>query len=79
VADPIPSRRALGDAVRAHRHARDMTLEGLADAAEMNVTYLSDIELGKSNPTIGKLSDLARVFEIPVSTLIAEAEALPEQ
>jgi transcriptional regulator with XRE-family HTH domain len=56
-----------------------MTLEALADAAGINVTYVSDIERGRGNPSIGKLSDLASVFGIPVSALIAEAEALPEQ
>jgi transcriptional regulator with XRE-family HTH domain len=56
-----------------------MTLETLADAAGMNVTYVSDIERGRSNPTIGKLGDLAAVFEIRVSALIAQAEDLSEQ
>jgi transcriptional regulator with XRE-family HTH domain len=56
-----------------------MTLETLADAAGMNVTYVSDIERGRSNPTIGKLGDLASVFEMRVSALIAEAEELSEQ
>jgi transcriptional regulator with XRE-family HTH domain len=79
VAAPTPSPRALGAAVRARRHANDMTLEALADAAGMNVTYVSDIERGRGNPSIGKLGDLAAVFGIPVSALIAEAEALPEQ
>jgi transcriptional regulator with XRE-family HTH domain len=79
VAAKTPSPRALGAAVRAQRHARKMTLEDLADAAGMNVTYVSDIERGRGNPSIGKLGDLARVFEMPVSALIAEAEALPEQ
>jgi len=40
----------------------------------MNVTYLSDIERGRSNPTIGKLVDLAVVLDISVSELIARAE-----
>ena len=55
-----------------------MTLEDLADAAGMNVTYVSDIERGRSNPSIGKLGDLATVFEMRVSALIAQAEELPE-
>ncbi|MDX6718527.1 MAG: hypothetical protein QOJ63_781, partial [Solirubrobacteraceae bacterium] len=65
---------AIGAAVRSLRQARGMTLEALADAASMSVTYLSDIERGRSNPTIGKLGDLAIVLEIQVSELIARAE-----
>lgn len=74
-----PSPRALGAAIRAQRKARAMTLEALADVAGMNVTYLSDIERGRGNPSIGKLGDLAAAFDMPVSALIAQAEELAEQ
>ena len=69
-----PTPQAIGVVVRALRQARGLTLEALADAASMNVTYLSDIERGRSNPTIGKLGDLAVALEIDVSELIARAE-----
>ena len=69
-----PSSQAIGAAVRSLRQARGLTLEALADAAGMNVTYLSDIERGRSNPTIGKLGDLAVVLDISVSELVARAE-----
>lgn len=69
-----PTPQALGAALRSLRQARGLTLEALADAAGMNVTYLSDIERGRSNPTIGKLGDLADVLQIQVSELIARAE-----
>jgi transcriptional regulator with XRE-family HTH domain len=69
-----PTPQAIGAAVRSLRQARGLTLEALADAAGMNVTYLSDIERGRSNPTIGKLGDLAFVLDISVSELIARAE-----
>lgn len=74
-----PSPRALGATVRAQRQARDMTLEALADAAQMNVTYVSDIERGRGNPSVGKLGDLARVFGVRLSVLIAEAEEHTDQ
>lgn len=69
-----PTPQAIGAAVRSLRQARGLTLEALADAAAMNVTYLSDIERGRANPSIGKLGDLAIVLEIKVSALIARAE-----
>ena len=55
-----PTPQALGAAVRS-RQARGLTLEALADAAGMNVTYLSNIERGRSNLRVGKLGDLAIV------------------
>ena len=72
-----PTPQTIGAAVRSLRQARGLTLEALADAAGMNVTYLSDIERGRSNPTIGKLGDLAVVLDIRVSELIARAEREP--
>lgn len=73
-----PTPQALGSVVRALRQARGLTLEALADEAGMNVTYLSDIERGRSNPTIGKLGDLAVVFDVRISEMIAAAEAEAE-
>lgn len=72
--DRRPSPQALGQAVRALRLATGLSMEQLADAAGLHPTYLSDIELGKGNPTIGKLADLASVFGLPASRLIADAE-----
>jgi transcriptional regulator with XRE-family HTH domain len=69
-----PTPHALGTVVRGLRQARGLTLEALADEANMNVTYLSDIERGRSNPTLGKLGDLAVVFDVRVSEIIAAAE-----
>jgi transcriptional regulator with XRE-family HTH domain len=72
VSPPTPA--ALGSVVRGLRQARSLTLEALAEEAGMNVTYLSDIERGRSNPTIGKLGDLAVILDVRVSEMIAAAE-----
>lgn len=69
-----PTARALGTVVRALRHERALTIEGLAEEAGLHPTYLSDIERGRSNPSLAKLGALATVFDIRLSTLIAEAE-----
>ncbi len=69
-----PTPHALGHVVRELRQARGLTLEDLAHQAGINVTYLSDIERGRGNPTIGKLGDLAIAFDIRVSELVAAAE-----
>lgn len=69
-----PTAQALGTVVRALRHERGLTIESLADEAGLHPTYLSDIERGRSNPSLSKLGALAIVFEIRVSALIAAAE-----
>ena len=45
----------------------------------MNVTYLSDIERGRQNPSLRKIEDLASALGVRVSTLIAEAEDRSKQ
>lgn len=79
MAAQTPSPRALGATVRAQRHAHNLTLEALAQAAGMDFTYLSAIERGLGNPSVRKLGDLARVFDMRLSTLLAEAEEHPDQ
>jgi transcriptional regulator with XRE-family HTH domain len=64
----------LGAVVRARRLARRQSIEALAGDAGMHPTYLSMIERGLSNPTWGKLTDLAEAFDVPVSVLAREAE-----
>jgi transcriptional regulator with XRE-family HTH domain len=64
----------LGGAIRALRKARRLTIEVLAMDAGMHPTYLSGIELGKRNPTWGKLADLAEALEIPMSVIVLDAE-----
>ncbi len=71
---PVPTAEALGRTIRSLRQRRDLTIEGLAEAAGINHTYLSDIERGLGNPTLGKLSDLAQALQVRLSEIIAAAE-----
>jgi transcriptional regulator with XRE-family HTH domain len=76
---PAPSTalaRALGAAVRARRTAEGLTIEAFADRAGLNVTYLSDIERGRTNPSLRKIEDIAAALDVSVSVLLAEAERI---
>ncbi|HEX8206493.1 MAG TPA: helix-turn-helix transcriptional regulator [Solirubrobacteraceae bacterium] len=72
---PVPTPRALGRVIRAHRQEHGLTIEALADKAGVHPTYLSDIERGRGNPSVAKLTDLAVALETRVSQLIYEAES----
>lgn len=71
---PVPTPASLGRAIRTARHERGLTIEALADEAGLNHTWLSDIELGRGNPSIRKLADLASALDVRVSVLVAAAE-----
>ena len=71
-----PTKAQLGAAVRRLRTDAGLTLEELAHAADMHVTYLSGIERGKNNPSWTKLAGLATALNLPVSTIARAAEAV---
>ncbi|HEY2142557.1 MAG TPA: helix-turn-helix transcriptional regulator [Solirubrobacteraceae bacterium] len=70
----MPTNADLGRAIRRLRRGRRLTIEDLAHTSDMHPTYLSGIERGIRNPTWGKLVDLARALEIPVATVVHDAE-----
>ena len=50
--------------------ARGWTQGQLAAAAELDRTYISGVENGKQNPTLGALMKLARALEVPLERLV---------
>lgn len=74
-----PSQAALGKVLRELRIERGLTIEGLADVAEMHATYLSGIERGLRNPSLIRLSDLAIALDVPLSHIVLRAESLDDQ
>ncbi len=68
-------RVAVGAVVHRHRKATRMTQEVLAEAAEMHVRYLRDVEAGRSNPSMLKLRALAESVGTTFGVLCVEIEA----
>lgn len=64
----------LGRVLRRLRRARRLSIEDLAQRADLHPTYISSIERGERNPSCGKLSDLALALGVPLSALIQDAE-----
>ncbi len=70
-----PTKAHLGAAVRRLRNEAGLSIEALADVANMHPTYLSGIERGNYNPSWTKLGGLAAGLGVPVSTIVDAAEA----
>jgi transcriptional regulator with XRE-family HTH domain len=64
----------LGLVIRRLRHQRGLTIERLAHAGEIEVSYLSGIERGLRKPSLEKIEGIAAVFEMEVSDLVRLAE-----
>jgi transcriptional regulator with XRE-family HTH domain len=75
--NPGIGRKELGQRVRDVRHQRGMTLRELDRLAGLSATHISEIERGKTSPTIGALIRIAAALGCEVAYFV-EPEALPE-
>ena len=79
----MPRRRepqtALGQAIREARQERGLTQREVARRAGADVTWLSRLESGSSNPAWGTLKRLATAMDMRVSELALRAEELEER
>ena len=64
----------FGIAVRRHRQALELSQEDFADKAGIHRTYVSSVELGKVQVSIGIAQQLADTLGIPLSKLWEEIE-----
>lgn len=61
----------LGRRLQEMRSARGWKQQQLAEKAGLDRTYISGLEHGKQNPTIGALLRLARALEVPLDRLVS--------
>ena len=81
--DPIvgPAGRrppAVGHQVRRWRTERGLTLARVAEAAGLNVGYLSQIENDKASPSLACLSSLAGALDVPIAWFLVDENRPPE-
>lgn len=66
--------RRLGTRLRALRVQRNLTLDALADAADVSRAMLSRVERGESSPTAQLLNKICGGLGVTLSTLFAATE-----
>ena len=67
--------RAFGDRVRSLRRKRNWTQEDLAAKADMDRTFIADIERGKRNLTLAYIAGLAAAFDLTLARLFSGVSA----
>jgi transcriptional regulator with XRE-family HTH domain len=72
-ADPVL--RAFGNSVKKRRESKGLTQESLAEKADLDRTYLSDIERGLRNPGIKNVARLAKALGLSTSELCKGVDA----
>lgn len=60
-------RRALGENIRSFRKQVGFSQEKLAEKAELDPTYVSDVERGEANISVDALIRIAKAVKAPVS------------
>jgi transcriptional regulator with XRE-family HTH domain len=66
--------RSLGPMIRRSRKRQELTLQQLADRADLSVSYISQIERNLLTPTVASLKRIAAALDIPAGQLMfAEA------
>jgi XRE family aerobic/anaerobic benzoate catabolism transcriptional regulator len=71
---PDPVLTALGRRVRALRRERRWTLERASEESGISVRFLADVEAGRGNISVSRLSGLARALGRSLAELLAEPE-----
>ncbi|HEY9775827.1 MAG TPA: helix-turn-helix transcriptional regulator [Planktothrix sp.] len=64
----------LGETIRLRRQALGLSQEDTASRAGVHRTYLSDIERGTRNITVGMLAQVAAALEVTLAYLTKAAE-----
>ena len=70
---------ALAAVIRGHRQRRGWSLEQLAERASLHRTSLGLVERRARGLSIAAAHRIAAAFDIPLSDLIAEAQALSRE
>lgn len=63
----------VGSRIKELRKERGLSLKELSYKIDISVSFLSDIENGKSNPSLERLADIASGLQTTVSFLLGEA------
>jgi transcriptional regulator with XRE-family HTH domain len=64
----------FGSVVRQLREARGWSQERLAGCAELNRSYMGEIERATAMPSLATAAKLAQALEVPLSRLISRCE-----
>lgn len=64
----------VGKRVKEIRKEKKLTLRELSKKVDISISFLSDIENGRSNPSLKRIKDIADALGTSVSVLLGEEE-----
>lgn len=67
----VKIKRQVGRRIRRLRKQKDMTQEKLAHEADIERSYMGYVERGQANPTLEKLSKIAKTLGVKIGDLFS--------
>lgn len=64
----------LGGELRRLRKSRSLTLAEVGEATKLSVSFLSDVERGRTRPSLDTLEKLAAYYNVSVNNILKETE-----
>lgn len=64
--------KRLGTKVRSLRKAKGLSIGKVADVADLDVSFLGQIELGKRDPSLSSLVKIAKGLGVPVAEFFSD-------
>lgn len=68
--DPSQTRQVFGERLRSRRKEMKLTLEDVAEKAQMNWSYIAQVERGERNISIDNMTALAEALDVPLRDLL---------
>lgn len=62
----------IGKKLKQRRNELDLSLRALAEQAEVSAVFLSQIENGKSNPSLNSLQKIAFALKVPLNYFLSK-------
>jgi XRE family transcriptional regulator, regulator of sulfur utilization len=78
VDEPSPAELRIGAQVKAERQRLGLSLRALAERTGFSASFLSQVELDQTTPSLASLAKLAHALGVTLSTLLAEHETPSE-
>lgn len=69
----------FGRVVKQLRDTRRLSQEALAERADLNRTYLGEVERGVAVPSLATIAKIATAFDLSSSDLLARSELLLQE
>ncbi len=69
---------SVGKRIKKVRTEKDLTLREISKKIDISISFLSDIENERSNPSLERLKDIAKALDTPVSYFLEEQPPSPD-